>query len=209
MTTIITYTYKHTKKIIFLSGIFLIGILGLVTWKYYQARQNDSAQSEMFQAVYHFEEGEYGKALQGDNIHSGFLDILQKYKFTKAANLAHFYSSICYMHQENYQSALHHLRNFTSNDLLLQARAWSLMGDAFVEQKSYPEAIKYYFKAANYKPNEIFSPIYLVKAAITYEAQQDYKNALKCYQEIVDKYTKSTQYESALKHVDRLEGLLS
>lgn len=208
MTQLISYIQKQQKRILTLIGMVVIAALVLFIWNYQQERRNIHAQNEMFQAVYMFEAGEYDKALQGDGVHAGFLDIVKNYHFTKAANLANFYAGVCYIHQANYPGAVQHLKHFKSNDYLLQARAWSLIGDALVEQKIYPEAIKYYLKAAEYKPNESFSPTYLVKAAITYETQKDYKNALKCYQKIVEKHKKSSLYAEANKHISRLEALL-
>lgn len=208
MTSIISYIQKKQKRLILLISIVLIAGIGLILWKYQQERRNQHAQSELFQAVYQFEEGDYNKALQGDDIHAGFLEIIKNYRFTKAANLAHFYAGVCYMHQESYTEAIQHLGHFKSNDLLLQARAWSLIGDGLVEQKAYSEATKYYLKAAEYKSNESFSPTYLVKAALAYEALKDYKNALQCYQKIVKAYNKSSLYTEASRQVSRLEALL-
>lgn len=208
MTSIISQLQKKQRKFILLISLIVAVGLGLLIWNSQQDQRNNDAQSEMFQAVYQFEEGDYNKALQGDGIYSGFLDIIKTYKFTKAANLAYFYTGICYMHQANYEAAIQHLKHFKSQDFLLQARAWSLIGDALVEEKSYPEAIKYYIKAAEYKPNESFSPTYLVKAAITYEALKDYQNSLVCYQKIVREYKKSSLYTDANKQVNRLEALL-
>ncbi|WP_187146289.1 tetratricopeptide repeat protein [Candidatus Amoebophilus asiaticus] len=188
----------------------MLSILGasILIWNYQKVKKEAAAQDEMFQAVYEFEAGEYTKALQGDDTHAGFLDIIQTYGITQAANLAHFYSGVCYMQQTNYEEAIQHLKKFKAKDYLLQARAWSLIGDALVEQQSYSQAVQYYKKAAEYKPNEVFSPIYLVKAAIAYEAQKDYRNALKCYQKIAKEYTKSSLYTEAKKHIDRLEALM-
>jgi len=208
MASIISYIQTTQKKLIFLISIVLIAGIGFILWNYQQERRNQHAQSELFQAVYQFEEKDYNKALQGDGIHAGFLEIIQTYRFTKAANLARFYAGICYMHQENYTEAIQHLSHFKSNDLLLQARAWSLIGDGLVEQKAYSEATKYYVKAAEYKPNESFSPTYLVKAALAYEALKDYKNALQCYEKLVKTYNKSALYTEASRQVSRLEALL-
>lgn len=204
----ISTTQKKYKKLATIVGIAIIAILGLIVWNYQQEKKNKAAHSEMFQSVYYFEAGDYEKALQGDGIYSGFLEIIKSYGFTKAANLARFYAGICYMHAANYEQAAEHLKQFSSKDFLLQARAWSLIGDALVEQKNYTEATKYYLKAADYKPNEQFSPTYLVKAAIAYEAQQDYQNALKCYQKIVEKYSKSSLYTDAKKYASRIEAFL-
>jgi len=206
MTSVISYLQHNKKKLAFFISILSVLGFSLLIWNYQKGKKEAAAQSEIFQAVYEFEAGDYNKALRGDDTHAGFLDIIQAYGITKAANLAHFYSGVCYMYQANYETAIQHLKKFKSKDFLLQARAWSLIGDALVEQQSYSQAVQYYKKAAEYKPNEVFSPIYLVKAAVAYEAQKDFNNALRCYQEIVKEYTKSSLYTEAQKHVYRLEA---
>jgi tetratricopeptide (TPR) repeat protein len=206
--SVTTYIQHNKKKIAFLISILSLSGASILIWNYHKEKKEGVAQNEMFQAVYEFEAGEYDKALRGDEAHAGFLDIIQAYGITKAANLAHFYTGICYMQQANYEMAIQHLKKFKAKDYLLQARAWSLIGDALVEQQSYSQAVQYYNQAAEYKRNEVFSPIYLVKAAVAYEAQKDYSNALKCYQRIAKEYTKSSLYTEAKKHIDRLEALL-
>jgi tetratricopeptide (TPR) repeat protein len=208
MNNIITYLQNNQKKLLIIPVLAVLGTFGYFAWNYQQEKQNTMAQSDMFQAVYQFEGGNYDKALQGDEAYVGFLDIIKNYRFTHAANLARFYAGVSYMHQANYGEAIRHLKCFCAKDFLLQARAWSLIGDASTEHKNYTQAIKYYLKAATHKPNEVYSPIYWVKAAVIYEAQADYKNAFKCYQNIVKSYPKSMLYQEAMKQVDRLEGLL-
>ena len=60
-------------------------------------------------------------------------------------------------------------------------------------------------KAANYRSNKIFTPTYLAKAALAYEANTDCKAALGCYQRIVQEFPEATQYGEALKHTARLK----
>lgn len=208
MSKSLIYLQNNQKKLLIIPVLAVLGTVSFLTWNYQQEKQNTVAQNEMFQAVYQFEAGNYDKALQGEESYGGFLDIIKNYRFTKAANLAHFYTGVSYMHQANYPEAIRYLKGFSAKDFLLQARAWSLIGDAWTEQKNYRQAIKYYVKAAKYKPNEVYSPIYWTKAAVVYEAQADYKNAFKCYQTIVKSYPKALLYQEATKQMDRLAGLL-
>eukprot|EP01132_Coremiostelium_polycephalum_P002965 gene2965-3703_t len=201
------YQDRQQKKIaLFVTICLILGISGWV-WMVQQKKQELTANNEMFQAVYQFEAGAYEQALQGTELYTGFLGIIDTYGMTKVANLAHFYAGVCYMHQENYVQAVQHLQQFKGKDYLLQSRAWSLIGDALVEQKEYQKATQYYKKAAAHQPNEVFSPMYLGKAAVVYETQQDYKNAISCYQQIITSYPKSSLYADAKKHMSRLEAL--
>ncbi|MEM7055484.1 MAG: tetratricopeptide repeat protein [Bacteroidota bacterium] len=200
---------KHRQRRLYLVAAFALAIaLSTFLWKRHQQQQNTAAQSEMFQAAYYFEEDSWEQALQGDGTYAGFLDIINEYSMTKAANLAHFYAGVCYMHQQDYEAAIKHLKQFKAADFLLQARAWALIGDALTEQQAHAKATTYYLKAADYKPNESFTPTYLAKAALAYEANQDYQAALHCYQRIIQQYPQAALYREARKHASRLEALL-
>lgn len=191
-----------------LVGIGLAAIVGTFLWQRHQHQRDAAAQRDIFQAVYCFEAGNFAQALRSDGTYAGFLDIIEEYGATKTANLAHFYAGICYIRQQDYEEAIQHLRQFKARDYLSQARAWALIGDAYTEQQNYSQAAVYYLKAADYKPNAFFTPTYLEKAALAYEAQQDYQAALQCYQRIVSAYPKAQLYEEARKHASRLEALL-
>jgi len=158
----------------------------------------------MYQAVYYFEQEAFEEMLHGDGTCTGLLEIVKIYRATKAANLAHFYVGIAYMHQADYAKAIKHLARFKTKSALLQARAWSLMGDAHMEQHHYAKASRYYMKAANHGPNEVFTPTYLKKAALAFEEGGKQQKACKCYQRIVQEYPKAEQYGEACKHAARL-----
>ena len=201
---------KRYQWSLYVIGLLVcIGITTFFFFKRYQRRQNEVAQNEMFQAIYAFEKGAFDKALRGDGTYAGLLDIAREYRFTQAANLANFYIGVMYMHQKNYDKAVHHLTQFSAKDLLLQARAWALVGDALTLQKAYAKAAQYYTKAAKYRPNSMFTPIYLVKAALAYEAKQNFEAALSCYQLIVKDFPEAVQHGTALKHIARLKMIIS
>ncbi|MBX7126564.1 MAG: tetratricopeptide repeat protein, partial [Cyclobacteriaceae bacterium] len=105
----------------------------------------------------------------------------------------------------NYELARLYLEDFSSSDLLVQARAYSLIGDANMEQKKYDEAARYYSKAADYKPNKFFSPIYLMKLALAYEKLEQSDKAIKTYQRVIDEYFDSSEVQNAKRYKARLE----
>lgn len=203
-----TMHIESTRRRLYIIGLLVfIGTAGFLFFKRYQHQQNDLAQNEMFQAVYYFEEEAFDKALHGDGTCAGLLDIAKEYRFTQAANLAHFYIGVSYMHQKNYAKAIQHFTKFRSKDLLVQARAWALVGDAYTEEKQYQSAVGFYMKAADYKPNKMFTPIYLTKAALAYEASSNFSAALGCYERIIQEFTDAAQYNEALKHAARLKAI--
>ncbi len=198
---------SHTKLVLIVGGIVAVAIAGVFGFKYYESKQNQTAQVEMFQAVYYFETDSLDKALNGDGNNYGFLEIIDNYSFTDAANLASYYAGVTYLKKGDYQNAIDYLNDFGADDELVQARAYSLIGDANMQLERYQEAIDYYQKAADYNPNEFFSPQYLMKAAIAYEATENYQGALQMYDRIIDEFPQSAEFQDAQKEKMRVQGL--
>jgi tetratricopeptide (TPR) repeat protein len=139
---------RHPKVIFSIVGILLVAVAGYFGFNSYKKSQDAQAQPEMFQAVYYFEADSLSLALNGDGNNLGFLDIIDEYSFSEAANLAHFYAGVCYLKQGEFDAAILYLEDYSSKDLLIQPRAYSLIGDAHMEKQEYELAAKYYDKAA-------------------------------------------------------------
>lgn len=197
---------KNPKTAIGIVAAILLVVGGFFGYRYYISSQDDLAQSEMFQAVRYFESDSLNLALNGDGNNLGFLQIVEDYSGTKAGNLANYYTGIIYLKQGKFPLAIFHLEDFSSNDLLVQARAYSLTGDAYMEQDNFESAAKFYTKAAGYKPNKEFSPTYLMKAALAYEKLNQTDKAKAAYQTIIDEFWDSSEYQNARKFKARLES---
>ena len=175
-------------------------------WNTYQGKQELAAQQDSFQAIYQFEACNFAQALAGDGVHKGLLAIVQQYPYTKSANLARLYIGISYLHQQKYDEAMLMLKKFCSKDFLLQARAWCLIGDVYSEKKDYKQAAAYYMQAARYNENNVYTPDYLVKAAIAFEANNCCKDAYHCYETIVQKYPSAQPHRLAVQESSRLSA---
>ncbi len=199
--------FERNPKIVIgvVAGLMLV-VGGFFGYRYYLTNQDAQAQTEMFQAVRYFEADSLNLALNGDGNNLGFLQIIEDYGQTDAANLANFYVGAIYLKQGKFPLAIFHLEDFSADDMLVQARAYSLMGDAYMEQKDYENAARYYDKAASHKPNKEFTPIYLMKAALAYEKLNQNQKAISAYQTIIEKYWESSELQNARKFKAKLEG---
>ncbi len=199
---------KNKNYLILFFGIITISIAAFSVFSYLESNQNENAQNEMFQAVYYFEKDSLVQALNGDGNNYGFLEIIDEYSLSEAANLSRFYAGASYLKLGNYQNAINYLDQFSSSDLLVQARAYSLIGDAYVELEDYENAIYYFEKASSEHPNQFFTPSYLLKLALVYEEVSDLKSAIKSYETIISDFKNSPEYQTSLKNKSRLEGLM-
>lgn len=203
------YLEKNKVPVLIVVAVIVLAVVGIFGYRYYINNQEKQAKAEIFQAMFYFESDSLNLALNGDGNNLGFLDIIDEFGSTPSGNLAYFYAGACHLKLGRYDEAIENLEAFSSGDLVLQARAYALIGDANMELQFFEEAAASYSKAADYKPNEYFTPVYLVKCAIAYERLSDFGNAIECYDRIINEFKDSEQYQDARKEKARLEQLSS
>ncbi len=206
-----TEAFFQKNKIVVLGvlGAVILVVGGFLGYRFYISSQDELAQKEMFQAIFYFEQDSLDQALNGDGLNFGLLDIISDYGGTNAGNLARFYAGASYLKKGEFENAINQLKSFSSSDLLVQARAYSLLGDAYLELGNYSDAADNFDKAANYKPNKNITPHYLMKAALAYEKQSDYSSAITRYDKILADHFGSAEFQNARKYKARLETLAS
>lgn len=203
---------KNPKPVFGIIAVLIVVIGGFFGYRYYIGGQENQAQQEMFQAVRYFEKyieplnDSIKLAIEGDGNNLGFRDITDEYSGTQAASLANFYMGVINLKQGSFKAARLYLEDFSSSDLLVQARAYSLIGDTYMEEKDFANAAKYYGKASSYKPNKEFSPIYMMKEALAYEKLKQNDKAMGVYRTLIEKFGESAEAQNAKKYLGMLEG---
>jgi TolA-binding protein len=193
-------TVEKNKNVIYgVAGALLLAVVGYFGYKYYSTSQDEEGQAKLFSAVYKFEaDSNKVAAKEMAKVADDFGG--------NTGNLANFYAGVANLKEGKYDTAIEQLKSFSSSDLLVQARAYSLIGDAYSEKKAYGDAVDYYKKASEYKANKFFTPAYMMKLAAALEANKEPKEALAVYTEIVEKYAESSEAVSAKKYKAMLEG---
>lgn len=197
---------KNKNVVLGFAGAILLAVVAYGGYRFYIGNQEDKAQNALAGVVYDFEADSLQKALNGSGGNEGLLAIADGYKGTDASNLANFYSGVALLKQGKYDEAISHLESFGSSDLLLEARAKSLIGDAYLEKNQAADAISYYKKAADYDKNEFFTPVYLMKLALAQEKANQNADAVSTYKRIVDEFPLSSEVVNAKKYMGLLEG---
>ncbi len=193
-------TVEKNKNVIFgIVGALVLAIVGYFGYKAWTSSQDEEGQAKLFSTMYKFEaDSNKVAAKEAAKIADDFGG--------NAGNLAHFIAGTANLKEGKFDAAIDHLKSFSSSDLLVQARAYSLIGDAYSEKKAYGDAVDYYKKASEYKANKFFTPAYMMKLAAAFEANKEPKDALAVYTEIVEKYAESSEAVSAKKYKAMLEG---
>ena len=208
LTTTEQFLESHYKEL--LIGLGIIVVLIAIFWlgKIYLGKQNEEAQSQMYQAERYIEMDSLNLALNGDGNYLGFIDIANDYKYTQAGNLARYSAGICFLHLGQYEDAIEYLNKYSKKDKLIGSLAIGATGDAYVELGDVEKGVAKYIEAADYAKNSFNTPIYLMKAGEIYELNGNYNEALKLYERIQNEYPESTEGSSIDKYIARVKLLM-
>lgn len=201
------FIQKNQKTLIIIVAAILVVILaifGLRKWVF-QPREVRAAE-EMFAAEQWFAQGDFDKALNGDDTFRGFLSVADSYSGTKAGKLARYYIGAAYLQQGNFDEAISWLKKYNGKDTFTRPLATMMLGDAYIEQGNAQEAAKCYTKAAKQDNNYLTAPTALFKAGMAYLMLEDNNKALDCFNQVKHNYPESTEWTEIDKYIALAEA---
>ena len=201
------FIQKNQKTIIICVVAILVVVLaifGLRKW-YFQPREVRAAE-EMYAAEQWFQQGDFDKALNGDDTFRGFLSVIDNYGSTKAGNLAKYYAGIANLRLGNYDEAIKWLGKYNGKDTFTKPIAIMAEGDAEMELGNTDKAVSLYIKAANADDNYITAPTALFKAGLGYLVMGDNAKALDCFKSVKQKYPEATEWQEIDKYIGIAEA---
>lgn len=194
---------KNQNYILGIIGVIAVGVLGYLAYmQFVQNPKEASAANEMYYPQQYFDQALsnetakdslYNLALNGAEGKYGFLDIIDEYSGTKAANLANYSAGMAYLNMQQYQEAIGHLEDFSSDDAVLGALAKGGLGDAFMQLGQPEDALGYYEKAIAHSDNEYTTPRFLYKAGVTAMELNQNGKALQWFERIKNDFPSSDE----------------
>ena len=209
------WVIKNQKLIFGVIGLAAVLVLGYLGYaKFIQEPKEIDAMNDLYPAQQYFEQAVNGTekdslfmlALNGSDGKFGLLDVISNHGNTNAANLANYYAGMAYLQLEDYQNAISHLDDFSSDDDALGPIAKGAIGDAFVQLDQKEDAMSYYMQAANMKTNDFTTPMYLYKAGNIALELGDSKAALDAFQRIKKEFSTSTEASNIDAFIGRAEA---
>ncbi|KPL16166.1 MAG: hypothetical protein AMS23_05585 [Bacteroides sp. SM1_62] len=186
-----------------ITGILAIVVIFIGAKRFYLNPLEEEAHGQMFVAEQYFEVDSFYLALYGDGNYSGFLQIIDDYGITKAANLSSYYAGISFMKLGQFNDAIEYLQKFKSKDKMVAPIATGAIGDAYVELGETEKGLEHYLKAASLSDNNFTAPMFLMKAGLIYENLGDNKKALDVYQRIRKDYPEYSRRNNIEKYITR------
>lgn len=188
---------KSQKTILTIVGGVIVVIGGIYAYnEFVKEPKEQKAQEALFKAEEYFGQDSSRKVLDGDGTSKGVLFVIKNFSGTNAANLAHYYAGVSYLHLGEYAKAVEHLKDFSTDSRPIQMVAYGALADAYSELKKNDEAISYYKKAAStFTEDDLTSAEYLWRAGQFCETINKKKEALDFYKEIKANFPKAKQGE--------------
>ena len=190
---------KNQKNIMYALIAVVVVVAAAWGWNYLKESNNAKAENEIYTAQFLFEEGDYEQAL------AGFEAVIDEFGSTNAGNLAKAYAGLCQKNLGNVQEAISLLKSYSGSDNIIAPAILSALGDCYVESDNNSEAAKTFEKAAKAADNAEFTPLFLKKAGLAYEAAGDNASALKVYQNIRDNWFETSIGQLIDKYIVRVQ----
>jgi len=198
--------YEHHSNLINGIGIGIVLVVAafFAYSRLYKAPRERRAEDMVFMAQHYFERDSLNLALNGDGNNYGFLRVIQRYGDTKVGQEAKYCAGVIYIREGEYQKGIDLLKQFDAGDKIIQAEAYGLMGDAYMDLGKTAEGIDYYKKAGNYNNNDLIAPLYLLREGIALEKAGKPADAIQVYKQIKSQYPESLQGREIDKYLARL-----
>ncbi|MBH2004300.1 MAG: tetratricopeptide repeat protein [Sphingobacteriia bacterium] len=200
-------TWKKIQKPVLgvLAAVVLVGGGWVAYQEYVMKPKEEKAAEALYKAEQYFAMDSSRLVLNGDGQAKGVLSVISNFSGTKSANLAHYYAGISYLKLGEYENAVKHLKDFSTDAHQIQLLALGCLGDAYSELKKNDEAIAAYKKAASvFEKDENNSSEYLFRAALLLEVTGKTGEALELYKELKTKFPKTDKGFQADKYIYRL-----
>ena len=154
-----------------------------------------------------FDKGDWNSLINGDSLMTfkSLTKVIDDYSGYDGGKLAVYDLGIAYLNTGDYDKAIETLSEVDFDDELIATITLGGIGDAYLQKGDLSNAGSYYEQAYRRKNNELTSPLYMMKLAFTKEMNENYGEAQKLYQELVEKYPTSPLSITAEKYLESLK----
>jgi tetratricopeptide (TPR) repeat protein len=182
-------------------GIVIVVFAWVMLNSYVIKPKHLEASNENAKADVYFQQGDFDKALKGDDAEClGFDEISDKYSLLQEGKLAALYAGICHYQLGEYEEAASYLKKFDAKDVNISPAAYQLLGDAYVQQEEYNKAVSAFESAAK-SGNEIIAPMSLKKAGLVYLELDKKQSAKKAFESLKANYPQSQEAQDIDKYI--------
>jgi tetratricopeptide (TPR) repeat protein len=201
-----SFWQKNQKLILGFAAVIILVVGGWYGYNEFIKKPNEEKAADIiYKSQQYFAMDSSHKVLDGDGSGKGVLFVIKNYGGTKSANLAHFYAGVSYLKLGDFNKAVEHLKDFSTDAKQIQMVAFGSLADAYSELNKKEEAIDYYKKAGStFEKDQFSSAEFLFRAALLSETTGKTKEALELYKQIKTKFPNTDKGLQADKYIYRI-----
>ena len=191
---------KKTRLIVYsVCGFFILIILFLAYRQFIWGPSNEKSKDAYWIGLNYASKDSTDLAI--DELKS----VVKKFDGKIGGENAQFVLGRQYMAKGEFKKALEELSGVDVNDTYVKAMALGLQGDCYSEMKDYKKAFDLYMEAAAADENEFTTPMYLFKAGLHAEKNDNVEGANECYTKIKDDFPQFANQKSIEKYIGRVK----
>lgn len=196
---------KNKTAILAAIGLAVLLIGGFLFYKYGIIKPKEKAVLEsMYQAEYQFARDSFALALENPGGESeGFLDIIDNYSGTSAANTAKYYAGVSYLNLGRFEEAIDYLESYSPKDDITPAFRDGAIGDAYAELGDLDKALSMYQKAAGHI-DDASRPYYLNKVGLLGKKLNNTSAATAAFNSLIEEYQNTPEGINAGRYINQL-----
>lgn len=162
------FVEKNAKAISAIVGVVILAIIGFFVYQQFIVEpRNQEATQQFLSAENLLAKGNDSLALGGENTAvPGFIGTYKQYSGTHAGKLAAYNAAVLQFKNGKYQEAYDLMSDFESDNAILVAVKYGLMGDAKANLKKGDEALALFEKAINATKDPFTQYFYTRKAGL-------------------------------------------
>lgn len=185
---------KNLKKILIVLAGVVVVVAAAFVYRNYQKGQEAEAQKAVAYAQTAFAQQQWQKVLDGDGaLQAGVLKVMDSYSGTKTANLCHLYAAVSYAQLGKTDEAIAQFEKYKqASDQMVSPASQAALGNCYIAKGQKEKGADMLVKAAKAADNDAISPLCLLQAGQVYENLGQKETALGLYQQIKDKYFRSS-----------------
>jgi predicted negative regulator of RcsB-dependent stress response len=198
---------RNSRPILIACGAIILLGGGWLAYKYFvKLPKEQKASDALWKAEQLYVQDSLQKAWKGAPGVTGAEKIASQYDGTAAGNLAAYYAGVAALKAGDNNAAVKHLKDFSTESKMVQARAYKLLADAYANLGKNADALNNYKKAAkeNEDDQQGASQYLFYAAYFAHKVAGDQKQAIELYKELGKKYPRTEFGSEAEKYLAQL-----
>ncbi|NLT50170.1 MAG: tetratricopeptide repeat protein [Ignavibacteria bacterium] len=197
------YFEKYQKQI--LIGVAAVAAAGLLVYFYITNNQtkNTEASKSLAKIIDIYEAGMFNEAIEGrpgtDN--KGLKYIAEEFGGSENGETARIYLANSYYNIGDIDKALEQYEDYSGDNEMFSAAAYSGMAACYVEKKDYQKAAEYFIKASKVNSTNPQNSAYLLEAGINYLKIGDKESAKEALNTIKEEHKTTQEFTLADRYL--------